>query len=646
MISSATSSRQIATIVTAAVVLSPLPMLVRIRFTAPAGLPLTVAAVQGINSISNYVSYAIYVACVLGAALVLPRMPIWKPWRVLTPLVMRRAAVAFALAMIAWNLPYIVDVPAFYTLHDTLDPLHESEILGLAPYARAARDFPKPVLVHGLGVDYAPARMGSMVAPKGSGVAVTRVFVRVLSSAAVVALLLAALAIYRERADAMRIPEPVSRVLEYWVVGCWLVAVVGLTAVNGRHLFFWLQIALLFAGARSMRRATNPVSRSAVFAGMGALVPVAIVYNYGFGVAGAGVTGIGILLLVWGYRMRFSRELLTVAGAMMASTAILAVLLGRAQLSAVVHDVVYWSAAARLVSFQPATGTTVGTPQMLLMIVALCALLLSVSGALWCFWRSGARFDEVFAGGVLLAVAATEMRPYLDRSDIWHLRSILPSFLLICIYLCLPVLARAGLAVLSPLLPEHAERLKWAALAVFAVLGISAVNPVVGFYHIGETLLAGRISDRRIVPADKIAAAQALEPDLKGQKCFYALSNSAVWYYLVDLPSCSSFYQPHFARTPEAQAQVVADLQRYRPRIILAVDRGDVLIDDLPVSSTCPTVWKYIQTAYTPYRTVSGRDFYRLRDSAQYVTPGRTPAPAGRAGNPAATQGDSHESTT
>jgi hypothetical protein len=55
-------------------------------------------------------------------------------------------------------------------------------------------------------------------------------------------------------------------------------------------------------------------------------------------------------------------------------------------------------------------------------------------------------------------------------------------------------------------------------------------------------------------------------------------------------------------------------LRRYRPRVVLAVDPGTIRIDGFSPADSSPEVWAYLQQAYIPYKTVGGRDFYRLRD--------------------------------
>jgi len=67
-------------------------------------------------------------------------------------------------------------------------------------------------------------------------------------------------------------------------------------------------------------------TRFLIFPCVGALVPMAVLHNYGFGASAAGVTGIAILLLAWRYRLRFFIDLLTAAGAAVASTLVLAAL--------------------------------------------------------------------------------------------------------------------------------------------------------------------------------------------------------------------------------------------------------------------------------------------------------------------------------
>src|SRR3712207_8788263 len=50
---------------------------------------------------------------------------------------------------------------------------------------------------------------------------------------------------------------------------------------------------------------------------------------------------------------------------------------------------------------------------------------------------------------------------------------------------------------------------------------------------------------------DYAAAAARVRPELRarGADCFFTLTSEGVWYYLLELPSCSRFHHVVYART-------------------------------------------------------------------------------------------------
>jgi hypothetical protein len=469
-------------------------------------------------------------------------------------------------------------------------------------------------------MDLAPAWAGAILVPSGYRIVAIRLLVRLLGSAAVMALFLALFVIYRERVELLEIPRSVAGVLGYWVIGFCVTATINLSQIGPRRLFLWLQIALMILAARALRydasserRQARPRLRIAIFAAVGVAAPVSVFYNYGFGISGAAITVAGLLLSGWRYRVRALPHLLTAVFSALAAAAAILALIGRTSLAAIARDIGYWIRNARAVSFLPATHVETGTTQSLLVVVTFCALVCSAAAAFRRFLRSRANFDEAYALALFLIVVILEFRSWLDRGDLQHLEQIVPTFVLMALYALLPLLAPAT-AILESVPDRQQGALKWIAIMLFGFMSMQSLDPLLALYSARNIVRPAFLSDTAILKAGETEIVRAMGPDIKAQPCFYALSNSAVWYYLFDRPSCSAFYEPMFARSSAAQRETVSELRRYRPRVVLAVDPGTIRIDGFSPADSSPEVWAYLQQAYIPYKTVGGRDFYRLRD--------------------------------
>jgi hypothetical protein len=224
-------------------------------------------------------------------------------------------------------------------------------------------------------------------------------------------------------------------------------------------------------------------------------------------------------------------------------------------------------------------------------------------------------FPEIYATIMLCAVGALEFRGYLDRADVPHLTLIMPSMAILAAHLAVATIERPAAFLSSRLQRRRRYVLPWAVVGLFALANLTFINPLDSVRKIYHITRVPRYSDQNVVPPAMWQIAGAMKQELSNQRCMYSLTTSPIWYYLFDVPSCSSFYYAPFARTSATQKEIIGDLKRAQPRIIIARDAMESPIDDIPVPVSCPGVWKYIQQAYEPYRTIDGVEFYRLRSS-------------------------------
>lgn len=602
-------------ILAAAVLLNPL-LLVRIPKRTEQFGPATVAAKTGISDLSNYFSYALYFAGILLVSAVLFLLRDRLAGNSWNARALRRLIVAILFASLIWRLPFTAPNPTFQSIvSPVVDEFHEGEILGLAPEADAGQDLPVPLLVHGPGMDYAPAWIGAKLAPAGYRIPTIRMFFRFLGSGAVIALVFALIVICKEREDLLSIPDSIRGAFRYWVIGCALAVIIDLSIVGARRFVFWLQISLLILAARALRNEQATRYRIPVFAFLGSALPLGIFYNYSCGISGAAATLAGLSILGWHYGKRGAGLLLTAVASAMATLCALYLICGSREFSAIVRDIEYWSANARRVAFWPVTPASGASIQSVIVMATCCLLLITAVRAFRHFLRFRSNFDESYALALFLIVAVCELRPYLDRADPQHLLLITPTFLFIALYTLLPMAVPRANAIFESIPRPFHESLKWAAVAVFGVLILHTINPLVAFYPNDELPPQSPAvpPDERIVAPEFRLAVQELGAEIETQPCFFALSYSAVWYTVFNRPSCSTFYEPPYARSISAQAQIVDELRRYRPKIVLAEDRSYMKIDGFLPAEICPQVWAYLQKEYVPFKTIGQCQFYRLR---------------------------------
>ena len=600
-------------ILVAALVLEPLE-LIRIHSSAGGNFP-TVAARNGLSGYSNYFGVVIYLAAVSALAPLLAKVLAHRAF-------LMKWIVVAAAGFLVWSIPYRADSPTFYSIDAPMhDTFHEGEILGLAPYVAAANAELRPILIHGPGMDEVSAWLGGKLAPAGYHIAGTRLVFRTLGSIATLLVFLSIFLVYREREVTLSLSPTVFMRSVFLGSAAFLIVEMG--QITPRRLFLWLQMSLLVLAAANirdwMRSGLSPKDgRRALilFAILGAAAPLSVFYNYGFGISGACLSVAGALLLVIRYRRAMLRPILVASLCSAVTVAMVVAIFGSSFLNAVIRDIRYWSATSAAVDccFYPLWFNVSGSSTMLFVVFVTCALALAWIASLrnWVSFRKG--FDDVYILSLMCGLAFFECRPFLQRADAQHLAHTIPSFVLIAVYLFAPLVGPGAGKIFDSIPAVHHPGLAWVMVATFGFLSLARMDPVQEVAHTAVSLAhPSRFQDASIVNPQDRSVADALEQEISKQPCFYALSNSAVWYYLFRRPSCSAFYEPLYAQSEQGQEEIVAELRRFHPQIVLAVDRGETALNELSSREICPAVFAYIQQAYEPYKSVSGRDFYKLR---------------------------------
>src|SRR5207248_9239231 len=193
---------------------------------------------------------------------------------------------------------------------------------------------------------------------------------------------------------------------------------------------------------------------------------------------------------------------------------------------------------------------------------------------------------------VMLGLALGSLKASLDRADSPHLAlgGMIATVLLLS--LSLRALAAAG---------------GWSIRARFAAALLGALLAVRSWPQLDPRSAAAwvaflpraQVPDDQIVPDELRGAIATMQKAVAAQRCFYTLDSNGVWYYLFERPSCSRFHQLTYARSQEAQLEVVDALRRERPEIILFRGYDSAPGVDEPANAE-HRVYGYVLREYRP----------------------------------------------
>jgi hypothetical protein len=176
----------------------------------------------------------------------------------------------------------------------------------------------------------------------------------------------------------------------------------------------------------------------------------------------------------------------------------------------------------------------------------------------------------------------------------------------------------ATVLLISLLLRTLAAAHGWSIAARFAAALLAAFLTVRAWPQLDPRAAAAHVSDLRgaLAKDDQVVSARlrsvvaAMRPTVARQRCFYTLDSNGMWYYFFDRRSCSRFHQVNYARTREAQFEVIDALDRERPDVLLFRDPDSAAHDDGPANGE-QLVYSYVLREYRPMALVGGRWFWR-----------------------------------
>jgi len=469
-----------------------------------------------------------------------------------------------------------------------VDPFHEGETLAFGPAVRSPAGLAGAMLIHGPGIDLLPNLVASSLSP-AAAIAATRVL-RSLQGLLLWTGLSWGIWELLGIGGGGRLPRWMRLAL---LVLCSVpLAATGFTPEMARKTVLALQFALL---ARTLRRGPNaPIALA-----LGASIPGGFLYNYLEGLAGAVLIAAGAVLWWW----REERRAVSLAGLGAAGACAVVAAVAAPTCRAALAQFVYWARDGQMIWGLPLRRNE---PAVLVCLFGpLVALHAAACIRLWRArrargsWRAAAVAEPDVV--LSLALSASCARSWIDRADDLHLELAAWTSLPLLLSLARPALA-------------FAASLRWTrvacaaavcAVALAGLLGMPVADPVLAGLRIRDAMAASTTRDEHVLPASYLEAARIVSAELRPSDCFWTLTSEGVWYHLVRRPSCTRFHQVVYARAAEAQGEVIADLERTRPPVILfANEEWWNRVDGVPVAVSNRAIQSYVLSRYRPWRRV------------------------------------------
>ncbi|NJO41087.1 MAG: hypothetical protein HC769_10285 [Cyanobacteria bacterium CRU_2_1] len=394
-----------------------------------------------------------------------------------------------------------------------------------------------------------------------------------------------------------------------------------------RDTFFILQLFLAIRWVRlsltSIENERN-LSRSQFIypALLGASIPISFLYVYD-----RAIYFVLIFIYLFGYflitksRAYFFKSSTISISALGLTSILLSLLFGFSTLPTSIAQVRYWMKVSGLFTSLPYPAITVSIGSL---IDWLPILLQSVVMAiLWLKFRaecfvSNKKFKTFLSENsvpiLLLLSAALFMRVALGRSDGGHLIS--PGFFAIFAFVAL-----IGYHTLG----QTTSRIPWLQL-------LSIVFVAASFINMNSVFSAANLQGAFDFPAavhsiisqenakllnpEYLDTANQIQPELKGQSCFYTLTSEGIWYRILATRPCSKYWYLIYSTSHETQKDLVKDLEEMKPRVIL-YSNGSLgnQIDGISKETSHLLVHQYVWQNYRPYMLIHGNWFWVRRES-------------------------------
>jgi hypothetical protein len=493
------------------------------------------------------------------------------------------------------------------------DSFHEGEYTIYGSLAVGGVLSAPPVFIHG-GIDHIPPRIAARVCPVGHQIvcvrAINGIFITITAAAYLtVLLLMTGTGTWR----AIIAGLPAMAMLIVYNGGARSVAMLQQGSPSIRELFIMLMLVCIALLSRHPGLPTNR-SRSLFVAAIGALSGFGLFWAYNRGLAALILAGgsVGAFAVIWrDWRPLFFAA---VGGAFGLAAASAIDLYG--DFAGNVHNVLYWMANADLFFLARDMAVLCNLAIGVVIVAGLTAVGASFT---WRQARGGlhqqAILPAALTGLIVLYAAQIHSRP-----DAIHLSwAIWPAALLAAL------LIRSAARTVAPV----RQSVSIVAAAVLVSLAVSIYN-IQAVPSLPERWATGITANIMALAAPSQADADLVSPGLReaaavvrarGQRCTYAFSNDGLFYTVAQAPPCARFAYPVYV-APGYQNEIIADLNRNRPPIVLARSGAEWnSIDGIGLEQRTPVLAEWI-IAHYPYR-MTFREGYELRSTEPMTGSGK-----------------------
>jgi hypothetical protein len=336
------------------------------------------------------------------------------------------------------------------------------------------------------------------------------------------------------------------------------------------------------------------------------MAPAAFLWNMGDAAVGLAVTVAGVGLLAADSPRRCLRAAAAAVGGAATGTAAIWLILPEFAV-ALPGTILYWGRYGRDIWVQalPSLMFDGPFPRCILTVQAACLVAFAVRARRYGL-RATARSHP--AGLLLLGTSLIYMRVPLELG-MPHYFGIAGLFAALA-GIEATMTGRTAIMAALPAIPRPAL----VTALMLAPTAMSAADPLGMLARPVAIAATYSIPDTVLLSDGARQAVGALRPLFVGQKCTLVLESSAAWYYLLRTPGCSRFLQPIYGSAPEAQAEMISDLERELPRYIIHDIPPDDIDRKLPHNQRVPLLYAYVGKHYAPFTEVGGVSVWRRTD--------------------------------
>lgn len=497
------------------------------------------------------------------------------------------------------------------------DSFHEGEFLGFLPnFLLLKQPFLNSFMVHGFGINVLPSLLAWQLGDRSSIIALAR-FIRVLEG---LFIYVGCFWIIWEIVSSVNLP--IRRQTNFILFsGIFTIFDTVLFEIpkgihQGRDLFFVWQLALLlryFRLAITKSKESNKVEKFILPILIGASLPLGILYVYDRAIYFILLYIFACALAIFIGKKFFRNWLFRSTWGLAASAIAILIILDFDQTAAILSQLFYWAKYGRYMFFL--RFPSMGVENLNIWRCFIFDILVKSLAFIYLYWqyKQSGNFRKTCLNNwliiILLVASLLYTRITTERSDYGHIAPAALMGMLLFISLVLNLWSTSTSEPVTKFIQASVPKIT--ALSLIVILLNPALNPYYAYFNIDAVKNSYRTPDTQIVNKEYLAAYDRLKPRLDRLSCFFTMTSEGLWYYLVGKPSCTKFGNIYYAQPIVAQREVVSDLARTNPEIILLSNNmWSNAIDGIPVAGSASLVYQYLLETYKPYTLIGSQWFW------------------------------------